>query len=234
MKITMNTKTILATSLAAVFAVSMILAGALVPAQAGQAETGNGAPSGAHFNLNLVGHPRNDQFTNDETNNGHVIHVKLQGRSDIYLKQGTPFAVLDSDATDGRGEFQLPAPENQYDADGNFVGEGNYQVFIRVVGIPKKTAELVTCGENTILNPDGTTTTERTCSLEILTLESKTGKKVFDNVTKELTTILYDDDGDPTTPPVRVDIFSSEFQDYLWQYDNNGIKVVQLRFYLLD
>jgi len=229
MKITMNTKTILATSLAAVFAVSMILAGALVPAQAGQAETGNGAPSGAHFNLNLVGHPRNDQFTNDETNNGHVIHVKLQGRSDIYLKEGT-FAVLDSDATDGRGEFQLPAPDNQIDADGNFVGEGKYQVFLRVVGIPKKTAELKTCGENT--NLDGTT--ERICSLEILYLESKTGKKVFDNVTKELTTVCYDDDGDSTTPCVRVDIFSSEFQDYLWQYDNNGIKVVQLRFYLLD
>ena len=221
----MNTKTILATSLAAVFAVSMILAGALVPAQAGQAETGNGAPSGAHFNLNLVGHPRNDQFTNDETNNGHVIHVKLQGRSDIYLKEGT-FAVLDSDATDGRGEFQLPAPDNQIDAGGNFVGEGKYQVFLRVVGIPKKTAELVTCGENTVLNPDGTTTTERICSLEILTLESKTGKKVFDNVTQELTTILYDDR--------RVDIFSDAFEDYLWQYDNKGIKVVQLRFYLLD
>ena len=229
----MNAKTIFVVSMAAVFAVSMIFAGALVPAQAGQAQTGNGAPSGAHFNLNLVGHPKNDQFTNDETNNGHVIHVKLQGRSDIYLKEGTPFAVLDSDATDGRGEFQLPAPENQYDQNGNFVGEGNYQVDLRVVGTPKKTGELGTCGENTITNPDGTTTTERTCSLEILKLESKTGKKVFDNVTKELTTVCYDADLDPSTPCVRVDIFSSQFQDYLWQYDNNGIKVVQLRFYLL-
>ncbi len=64
----------------------------------------------------------------------------------------------------------------------------------------------------------------------------KQGKSIkkgqqFEDVTKELTTILADFDDDPTTPPTRIKIFDSEFQYYFWDYDNMGLKHVQLRFY---
>ena len=55
------------------------------------------------------------------------------------------------------------------------------------------------------------------------------GKSSFDNVTKQLLYIYADIDGDGQLN--RVPLFDSALQDYYWQYDNNGLKLVQLRFY---
>jgi hypothetical protein len=33
------------------------------------------------------------------------------------------------------------------------------------------------------------------------------------------------------TQTVNVSLFNSCFQDYFWNYNNNGLKVLQLRFY---
>src|SRR6185369_17250534 len=61
--------------------------------------TGNGAPSGAHYNLNLIGVPKSK--TADMTgNDGHRIFVPLTGSTKINLSEG-PFEVLDANATDG-------------------------------------------------------------------------------------------------------------------------------------
>ena len=196
----MNTKTILASSLAAVFTVSMIFASGALQAQA----TGNGAPSGAHYNLNLIGVKKTDQLPND-ANNGHRIFVNLNGNSKIYLYPGD-FAVLDADATDGRGAFQLPAPSSL-----------QYQVWIRAVGTPGGSGQITTCATDPV-------TGEEVCSLDSVILMRTKGKQSFTNVTDELTTLC-------TTTLGCVDIFDPAFQDYLWSYDNNGLKVVQLRFY---
>jgi len=66
----------------AMFAVSMIFAGAAIPTQA----TGNGAPSGSHYNLNLIGKDKTDILPND-SNNGHRIFVNLlvTGYLSIFL-----------------------------------------------------------------------------------------------------------------------------------------------------
>ena len=99
----------------ALFVVSMTFAGITMPIQA----TGNGAPNGPHYNLNLIGKDKNDILPND-SNNGHRIFVKEFGKSKIYLMEGETFKVLDADATDGNGgKFQLPSPENLYDEEGN-------------------------------------------------------------------------------------------------------------------
>jgi hypothetical protein len=37
--------------------------------------------------------------------------------------------------------------------------------------------------------------------------------------------------GVTTTTSVTVSLFNSCFQNYFWNYDNNGLKVLQLRFY---
>jgi len=64
--------------------------------------------------------------------------------------------------------------------------------------------------------------------MEVVPLSrSKTPK--FADVTKELTTIWANADGDGYNE--RTDIFDDALQNYLWYYDNNGLKIVQLRFY---
>jgi hypothetical protein len=51
-------------------------------------------------------------------------------------------------------------------------------------------------------------------------------------VTRQLTTVQYDRNGDGITASGElVDIFDDAFEDYLWAYDKNGLKNVQLRFY---
>src|SRR4051812_45379064 len=52
---------------------------------AGSAVTGNGALSGAHYNLNIIGASKDK--TADLTNNGHRIFVPLIGTTKIYLSE---------------------------------------------------------------------------------------------------------------------------------------------------
>lgn len=75
-----------------------------------------------------------------------------------------------------------------------------------------------------------------------LPLGSK-GKPKFENVTAELltivleVTIIYDDDGDSNTPDVevteliRVPIFDPILENEYWWVQNDGLKLIQIRFY---
>jgi hypothetical protein len=67
-------------------------------------------------------------------------------------------------------------------------------------------------------------------------------KSTFENVTKELLTIsatITDPDlaacltgGDSTVPAsLRTNVFNPCFENFFWTYDNNGLKLLQLRFY---
>jgi hypothetical protein len=113
---------------------------------------GNGAPSGAHYNLNIIGvdNPKTADMTDTS---GHTIFVSLQGRSMIWLcesgvdtrcdNQG--FYVVDRNATDNDGAlFALPNPDP--DGDGTTV----YSVFARALGTPGGGADMNTC----IQDPD--------------------------------------------------------------------------------
>ena len=75
--------------------------------------TGNGTPAGKHYNLNVIGVPKDKSAT---ITSGNRIFLPLLGRTRINLSQGE-FAVLDANGTDGTAAFQLPAP----DADGDSV-----------------------------------------------------------------------------------------------------------------
>src|SRR5438270_1738128 len=85
------------------------LAGILLaanPVFAGNGGAGNGAPSGPHFDLNLIGV---DKPKTQSNSGGSVIFVLLNGTSTINLQAG-PFEVLNSNATvPPGGLFQLPA-----------------------------------------------------------------------------------------------------------------------------
>lgn len=180
--------------------------------------TGNGAPSGSHYNLNLIGVPKDK--SGDPGGNGHRIFVPLEGQTRIMLTESADFQVIDADGTDGRAEFGLPNPDPEND------GVTWYSVYARALGKPGGNGSMTTCAE--WLNPE-TGEYETVCSMAVLSLERKRGKSTFENVTRELLYIYVDLDGDGVAE--RYNLFNDALQDYFWQYDNNGLKVVQLRFY---
>ncbi len=210
----MKNKLVLAVATVALIAAAVIVPNAMA--------TGNGAPSGAHYNLNLIGKDKTDILPND-TQGGNRIFVNLYGKSTIWLNESDTFAVIDPDATDKDGAlFDLPAPDNNYSADGTWAGSGNYTVWARAVGTPGGNGTITTCATDP-------TTLEQVCSMNSTLMVRTKGKQTFADVTKELTTLAYYNA--TLGKIVTVDIFDSSLYGYLWSYDNNGLKVVQLRFY---
>src|SRR3989344_3290835 len=192
---------------------ALVLATGLMPLMA-TAVTGNGAPSGAHYNLNIIGVAKGK--TADMTgSNGHRIFVPLFGNCKINLSMGD-FQVLDGNCTDGVSGFQLPNPDPEND------GITTYSVYARALGKPGGSSTMKTCATDP---SDGSTV----CSTEVLVSVRNSGKSTFVNATKELLYIYVDLYGDGTAE--RYNLFNSALEDYFWSYDNNGLKVLQLRFY---
>ena len=186
--------------------------------QSGDELTGNGSPSGAHYNLNIIGVEK-DKTADMTGNNGHRIFVKLYGKTKINLSEGSDFQVLDANGTDGDGAtFQLPNP----DPDGD--GRTEYSVYARALGKPGGSAKISTCATDV-------ETGEEVCSTLTYVAVSEKGKESFQNVSKELLYIYADLDGDGTDE--RYPLFSDELEGYFWDYDNNGLRLLQLRFYEL-
>jgi hypothetical protein len=176
--------------------------------------TGNGAPSGGHFNLNLIGVPRGKSapMTNDD---GHRIFVPLAGSTKILLSEGD-FAVLDGNGTDGSAAFQLPNP----DPDGD--GTTAYSVYVRALGTPGGSSIATACATDPI---DG----QEVCSITSAVVVREKGKSSFTNVGRDLLYVYADVDYDGVLD--RVPLFGDQLQGYFWDYDNAGLKVAQLRFY---
>ena len=177
---------------------------------------GNGAPNGAHYNLNLIGvsHDKDADMTG---NQGHRIFVKLQGNSKIWLTEGPDFEVLDANATDRNGgRFMLPNPDPDND------GVTEYAVYARALGKPGGSSTTTPCATDLMSGDDY-------CSVYSMVLVRDKGKSAFDNVSRELLYIYADLDGDGLLE--RYPLFDDELEDYFWSYDNSGLKLVQLRFY---
>lgn len=227
------------------------------------------APNGFHYNLNIIGvkMAKNANMDTDITKvHGKVIFVGLGTKdgsvtTDILLKEGEDFAVLDKNGTDGEAMFQLPPPGyDPYVVDSVYPeGEepntvSDYSVYVRPLGKPGGWATITTCAELV----DSTSLVEMIakpadrkeimnlmdgaayCSVEQVgkkITERKKGKSEFINVTAELTSIVFMitlyDDGDIIlgTYYVRVPIFDEMIQNEYWKYDNNGLKLLQVRFY---
>ncbi len=194
-------------------------------AAADQTETGNGCPSGAHYNLNIIGmsHAKNVD-PNSVTSDGHRIFVQLGSKDNtattkISLVEGTDFGVLDYDGTDGQAKFQLPNPDP--DGDGVTV----YSVYLRVLGKPGGKIRMTT----TATDPDFG---EIVSDMSLVSVREK-GQSKFANVSAALLYIYawVFDDATGAWVYQRIPLFSDLLQDYLWQYDNNGVRLAQLRFY---
>jgi hypothetical protein len=217
------------------------------------AQTGNGAPSGPHYTLNIIGvDPEKAKKTDMTDSNRHTIFVALGAKgggveTKIYLGASEDFVVCDGNGFDAAHDctntlvspadgavFGLPCNTNLTDPDGTLGGgtlvpcdvneTAAYQVWARALGSPKG-------------KPQSTTTTCATdyatntvwCSEESMVLVRERGKSVFKEYTNELTSILADIDGDGDLD--RVALFAAGLQDWYWGYVNEGVKLAQIRFY---
>ena len=202
------------------------------------ASTGNGAPSGAHYTLNIIGVPK-DKSPNFTGGNGSRIFVDLgktgaAANTRINLTEGD-FGVLDANGTDGVAAFQLPNP----DPDGD--GTTSYSVYVRALGKPGGKATMQSCYEDA---------TGTWCAVDFvggvapITIErTKGGVAKFVNVSKDLLFVDYCTawaaglDGilgtadDVCTSVSQIPLFGNDLLSYYWSYDNEGLKLAQLRFY---
>ena len=217
----------------------LVLVGAAVTlgaAVTSMAQTGNGAPSGPHYELGIIGvsNPKTQPLTNG---NRHTIFVGLGSTkkgitvtTNIYLTQGA-FAVCDGNGflppVDCNGNpipgasptgavFQLPCNTSTTITTCPAGASLAYTIWARALGTPGGGANVTTCGTTDLgvvicgTSPD-----------EIFMRAS--GQQKFKDVTAELTTI------DTTLGPVS--LFATGFENFFWQYDNTGLKLLQVRFY---
>ena len=95
-----------------------------------------------------------------------------------------------------------------------------YSVYAAARGKPLGSATAQTCFTDT-------TTNTPYCSVYVMSLSRKFGQNTFDNVTKDPLYAYACINGSTK----RVPLFSDQTSDWYWQYDNNGLRNAQLRFY---
>jgi hypothetical protein len=190
------------------------------------------------FKMNIIGvkNPKTAPMTNTSRK---TIFVALgangvPAKSTIYLTQG-PFSVCDGNSWDQAHRcdgtnlgsltgsvFRLPcnlnlptAPDPLFACDG---GEtACYDIYFRALGKPGGKVTITTCG----LLPDGT----KVCSSENTGLISRVnGKPTFTKVTNALTSLVGCTDVGDSSTCGRYALFRDEFEQFLWEYDNQGLK----------
>jgi hypothetical protein len=207
-------------ALSATGVIAALLAVAVLSASAG---TGNGAPSGPHFNLNIHGVAKGQGFSG---NNRNDIFVPLQGKCQINLVQAQTFdfQVLQPDCVNNPpASFELPAP-CAIDPTSGLCGTTTtvYSVWARALGKPGGSSSTTTCATDPT---DGSLV----CSLqEFVSVQTrKTGKSSFSDVSGDLLFLTTCVNGKSVSTP----LFSQNYDNYFWQYDNEGLRLLQLRFY---
>lgn len=177
---------------------------------------GNGAPSGQHYNLNIIGVSKG-KSVDFQGGNGHRIFVPLEGKVKINLTMGE-FDVIDANGTDGVAAFQLPEPDATDD------GVTDYSVYVRGLGKPGGSATMQSCYWDAQLQTEFCSTSEY-----IVNISAHGNSNKFQNVTNQLLYIWADTDGDGDVD--RTELFSDSLDSYYWYYDNKGLRIAQLRFY---
>jgi hypothetical protein len=198
------------------------------------AGVGNECSGQLLFKMNIIGvpHPKTGPMTNPDRK---TIFVNLgldnmPKESNIFLTQG-PFMVCDGNswlpATDCNGiplghlvgaVFQLPCninvPNLAVPCTAPFAC---YSVFFRALGKPGGGTTITTCG----IDSTGMTI----CSSNNTGLISRNkGKPTFVNVTDALTSLVCPPGTTDCTAGQVLPLFNSDFQFFLWQYDNQGLK----------
>ncbi len=98
------------------------------------AGNGNGAPSGPHYNLNLIGVPK-EKNANFDGGEGARIFVSRTGPTQFYVHGGDAYEIMDHDGTDGKVGTSLADPGIIFPYDATDLNNTwHLQIWVRLVG----------------------------------------------------------------------------------------------------
>jgi hypothetical protein len=192
----------------------------LVVAPMAYAGVGNSIPvNGQHYNLNIIG-AKNVGDIGDSM--GHTMFVNLYGMSKITMTQDPlgVFKVTDRNGLDGKAAFNI-AP-------------GHYNVYATALGKPNGNVHIDAYGNFTDA-VDGTTL----IPLGYVDISRTKGSPVSLNINKlfyvDVTICTAVDEYGTCTETTTYEdtwVFDiPELLEYFWNYNNNGLKLLQVRFY---
>ena len=180
------------------------------------------------FKMNIIGvpNPKTAPMLNQDRK---TIFVNLDGESNIFLTQGA-FTVCDGNswlpAVDCMGNqlgghigsvFQLPCNSNTPSLIDCTGFTCSYSVYFRALGKPGGNATITTCGIDSL--------GDTICSSNSTPMLSHNkGKPTFVNVTNELTSLVCPPGTTDCKAGQVLPLFNSDFEFFLWQYDNQGLK----------
>ena len=173
--------------------------------------------NGPHYNLNIIGVDKGDKTVGDSS--GHTMFVKLTGRTKIIMTQNESgvFDVVDRNGLDGTAEFNI-AP-------------GHYNVYARALGKPGGKVNITAWGE---FQEHDTT---KLLLLGYVNINRTTKKPKSVNINElfyvDVTLSILDEEGN-IVEVVYTDFWVfdiPELLEYYWGYNNEGLKLLQVRFY---
>lgn len=196
----------------AIVAIGALVLSCLLMGSTALAGNGNDMPSGQHYNLNIIA---KDKHADVGDSSGHTMFVKDDGRTKIIMTQDDDgeFYVVDRNGLDGRAEFNI-AP-------------GYYDVYARALGKPGGKVNITANGTF-----NDSVTGEKLIKLGNVALIRDKGKPQSVNINE----LFYVDVCVNTTGGYKcyedVWVFDiEELLEYYWDYDNDGLKLLQVRFY---
>ena len=190
---------------------------------------------------------KNNQLAASKVNHIYLCN-STNGENDIsdpkcdnyFQTNFNQFGVLDANATDANGAI-LALPDPCADADPTTPCTPSYRIFARAHGQPGGNATITTCADESGTGFDGTD--DIWCGSNGINMAAKGGQKAVE-ITNNLLrlTITVDETTDPglaaclgndrTGPELEtVYLFDNCLENYFWNYDNNGLKLLELRFY---
>ncbi len=97
------------------------------------AAKGNGAPSGHHYNLNIIGVPKgmNENF---DGGNGARVFVSRTSQTQFYVHGGDSYQVLDRDGTDGKIGWSVDRPGITFPYDPTMNPTWRVDIYVRLLG----------------------------------------------------------------------------------------------------
>ena len=209
------------------------------------AQNSNPCPGDKEYQFNIIGvkNVKNTDMTNDQ---GHRIFVPLNGKTSIYmtgdtnpgltgLQCGNSFDILDANGTDGRATILVPCdPLTATNLDPNVC----FDVYATPLGTPggKTDVDVVCDFDSTCLECDIDSGNCGTGTIDF-SLAGHSGKPVTKDITKFFRASGCIDRNASGTCDAGDISFSNEWifnieqlEYYYWDYDNDGNRVVQIRF----
>ena len=213
---------------------------------------GNDNMVGKHFQVNLIGVPQ-DKIADMQDTSRRAIFVPLDSGEDVGRKvkikyvAGDSFLVVDGNATDDNTAIIQVPHEYCDDYTGGCDDLVAFDVYAIALGKPYGGALVSAECNYTLKVVDGDGTEGLTCEDTLLMgsfeLTRSKGKPKVEDITDifraEGCLDVAEDDGSFSGTCESGDIefrnlwiFNiEELADYMWNYDNNGLKLMQVRFY---